>query len=284
MHYSAIIKRSVLFIVLSVFVFGGCKKTDSNPLSDEDDAGGYASDLSRVEWMSNDAISIADAAGNFYNGAYMKGTNTFGTCAIVSIDTLSSPHMLIVRFGNENCVCLDGKSRRGTISVSYSGHYTDSNQIHTITYDNYYVNNIQLSGNTKVTRVDTTVVGNWYYRVLVNDTMTLSPNVYVTWKGALTRKWISGYGSGDRSDDAFSISGNATLVRPNGHLFACDIQTPLKFALDCNYAESGVVNVTGFNGETRVLNYALGANTPGQCDNFAQLNIGVHVYQLAMSY
>ncbi len=284
MHYSTILKRSVLFLALSIFVFGGCKKTESNPLTDEDDAGGYASDASRIEWLSNDAISIADAAGNYYNGVYMKGTNTFGTCAIVAVDTNSSLHTITIFFGNENCMCLDGKNRRGNIIVTYSGNYSDSNQIHTIRYDNYYVNDIRLSGTTKVTRVDTTVVGNWYYRVLVNDTMTTTPNTYVTWKGALTRKWISGYNTGDRSDDAFSISGNTTLTRANGHAFSYAIQTPLKFALDCNYAETGVVNVTGFNGETRVLNYGLGNNTPNLCDNMAQLNIGVHVYQLTLDY
>lgn len=272
-------------MVLAIFAIGGCKKTDSNPLTDADDDGGYASDASRIEWMSNDAISIADAAGTFYNGVYMKTTNTFGTCAIVAVDSVSTPHTLTIRFGDVNCMCLDGKNRRGSIIVSYNGSYADSNKIHTISYDNYYVNDIRLSGTTKVTRVDTTVVGNWYYRVLVDDTMTTKPNTYVTWKGALTRKWISGYNTGDRSDDAFSISGNTTLVRPNGHLFTFDIQTPLKFALNCDYAESGVVNVTGFNGDTRVLNYALGNNgTPGSCDNAAQLNIGVHVYQLKLDY
>lgn len=283
MHYSAILKKSVLFAVFAIFAIAGCKKTDSNPLSDEDDAGGYASDASRIEWLSDDAISIADAAGNFYNGVYMKGTNTFGTCALVSIDTVSSPHVLIIRFGSENCMCLDGKNRRGNIVVRYSGKYTDSNKLHTISFQDYYVNDIRLSGTTKVTRVDTTVVGNWYYRVLVDDTMTTKPNEYVTWKGTLTRKWIAGYNTGDRSDDIYSVSGNTTIVRANAHLFAFDIQTPLQVALGCDYIQSGVANVTGFNGDTRVLNYALGNNgTPGQCDNRAQLNIGVHVYQLVL--
>ncbi len=283
MHYSTILKRGAFLLVFAIFAIGGCKKTDSNPLTDDDDAGGYASDASRIEWLSNDAISIADAAGNFYNGVYMKTTNTFGTCAIVAIDTVSTPHVLTIRFGNENCMCLDGKNRRGNIIVTYNGQYTSPNIIHTIKYDDYYVNNIRLSGNTKVTRIDTTVVGNWYYNVKVDDTMTTTPNKYVTWKGSLTRKWISGYATGDRNDDVYSISGNTTLVRENGHLFTFDIQTPLKFALDCDYAESGVVNVTGFNGDTRVLNYALGNNGPaGTCDNFAQLNVGVHVYQLTL--
>ncbi len=284
MHYSTILKRGVLFFAFALFIFGGCKKTDSNPLTDVDDAGGYASDASRIEWLSNDAISIVDAAGTYYNGVYMRTTNTFGACATVAPDTTTSnPHIIIIRFGDVNCQCLDGKNRRGNIIVTYYGQYTDSNSMHTITYDNYYVNDVRLSGITKVTRVDTTVVGNWYYKVNVNDTMTVTGNQYVTWKGSLVRKWVAGYATGDRSDDIYSISGGTTLVRANGHLFTFDIQTPLKFALNCDYAESGVVNVTGFNGDTRVLNYALGNNNaPGTCDNVAQLNIGEHVYQLTL--
>ena len=283
MHHNPILKKGVLFIVFSFFLFTACKKTESNPLSDDDDNGGYATDLSRIEWMSNDAISIADAAGDYYNGSYMKGTNTFGACATVSTDTLSNPHVLIVRFGNTNCQCLDGRNRRGTILISYTGDYSDSNKSHTITYQDYFVNDIQLTGNTKVIRVDTTVVGNWYYKVKVDDTMINTPNQYITWKGTLVRKWIAGYSTGDRNDNVFSISGSATLTRANGHFFACDIETPLQFALNCDYAESGVVNVAGYNGEARILNYGLGStNAPGTCDNAAQLNIGVHVYQIGL--
>lgn len=283
MHYSTLLKRGALLAVFTLFIMGGCKKTNTNAPGNEDDNGGYASDASRIEWLSNDAISICDAAGTFYNGAYMKATSTFGTCALVSVDTLTNPRVLTVRFGNENCLCLDGKNRRGNIVVTFGGQYSDSNIQHVITYDNYYVNDVRLSGNTKVTRIDTTVVGNWYYRVKVDDTMTRTPNKYVTWKGALTRKWIAGFGTGDRSDDIYSISGNATLVRENGHLFTCDIQTPLRFALNCDYAESGVINVTGLGTDTRILNYALG-NSGGVdfCDNDAQLNAGSSVYHLTL--
>lgn len=280
MQYSTVLKRGAFFVVLALFALGGCKKEGSSAatLSDVDDNGGYASDASKIEWLSNDAISIADAAGDFYNGVYVRTTNTFGTCAIVAVDTTNSPHILNISFGNVNCQCLDGKNRRGNIIVSYDGQYTDSNKIHNITYQDYYVNDVRLSGSTKVTRVDTTVVGNWYYRVVVNDTMTRTPNQYVTWKGTLVRKWIAGYATGDRSDNVYSISGNTTLVRENGHLFTFDIQTPLKFALNCDYAESGVVNVTGLNTDTRKLDYALGGNVTGDCDNQAQLTIGPATY------
>ena len=81
------------------------------------------------------------------------------------------------------------------------------------------------------------------------------------------------------TDDIFSISGNATITRANGHFFACDIATPLKAALNCDYIESGVVNVNGYTGVNtqRVLNYGA-----GNCDNIAQLNIGALVYQITL--
>lgn len=282
MHRNLIIKKGLLFLACSILLLSACKKRDSNPLSDTDDNGGYASDASKIEWLNNDVISIADAAGNFYNGQYMRTTNGFGACATVATDTLSDPHVLTIRFGNTNCKCLDGRNRRGTILVYYTGDYTDSQKLHTITYKDYYVNDYQLRGSVKVTRIDTTVVGNWYYKVFVDDTMVPAPNQYITWKGSLVRKWIAGYNTGEREDNVYSISGNATLVRANGHLFAFNIGTPLQFAQECDYAQSGVVNISGFGGN-RILDYSTSTTSArGQCDNDAQLDINGYIYQLKL--
>ena len=284
MQCNPVFKTGILFITVTMLFFTACKKNNSNPLSDVDDNGGYASDISKMEWINNDVISIADAAGNYYNGVYMRTTgttNTFGDCALVSTDTISVPHTLRVSFPSYNCLCLDGKNRRGSIIISYNGQYTDSNQIHTITYDNYFLNDQQLMGNVKVTRVDTTVIGDWYYKVKVSDTLVTTPNTWIVWQGNLVRKWLDGFATGDRSDNVYSISGGATLTRANGHIFACDIATPLKIAQACDYVETGVVNVTntGLTG-VRVLNYSLGT---GGCDVDAQLNIGEHVYQIKVN-
>ncbi len=282
MFIKPILKRASLFIVFSLFLVAGCKKTDSNPLSDADDNGGYAADGSKVEWLCNDAISIADAAGYFYNGQYMRTTNTFGACATVATDSLHSPRIVIIRFGDANCKCLDGRNRRGTIVVSFDSTYKKAGQIHTITFQDYYVNDVQLGGSILTTRVDTTVVGNWFYNVKTDVTMTTVPNQIVTWKGSLVRKWVAGYATGEREDNVYSVSGNATLTRANGHIFTFDINTPIQYAQNCDYAESGVITVTGYNGP-RTLNYGAGTDNPaGTCDDGAQLNIGVHVYQVKL--
>lgn len=282
MHCNLNFTKSALFIAFSTLVLGACSPAPNDVLSDTDDKGGYESDGSRIEWVNNDVISIADAAGLVYNGAYMRTTHTtIGTCATVGTDTISNPHTLTIRFGPTDCICLDGRARRGTIVVTYTGRYQDTGKVHTITYDNYYVNGNQVTGYVKTIRVDTTVAGDWYYKVLVSDSLNMSPDPlksqYVIWQGTLVRKWISGFGSGaDRSDDAFSISGTATLTRPNGHVFTFDIAAPLQFALNCDFCEAGIVNVSGYTGN-RTVNYGAGG-----CDNLAQCSIGASVFNVTL--
>jgi hypothetical protein len=282
MYCNLILKRAALFIVFSMLLFTACKKKNSNPLNDADDNGGYASDASKIEWLSNDAISIADAGGNYFNGNYMRTTNPFGNCASVSIDSLHTPRLLIIRFGDVNCMCLDGRNRRGTIVVQFDTAYNVANRQHQITFQDYHVNDVKLDGNIIVTRIDTTVVGNWFYNVKSSLSMTSVPNQIVTWQGSLVRKWVDGYATGDRGDNIYSLSGAATLTRANGHIYVFNINTPIQFAENCDYAESGVITVSGYNG-ARVLNYGAGSNNPvGTCDNDAQLNIAEHVYQIKL--
>ncbi len=283
MQFIPMLKKGLLFSVCAIALFGACKKGTSNPIQDTDDNGYYAGEASRAEWINNDVLSLADVAGNYYNGSYMRTTSTFGNCASVATDTVNNPHTLIIRFGNTNCKCLDGRYRRGTIIISYDGKYNDQYNIHTLTYQDYYVNDYKVAGNIKYSRIDTTVTGNWYYNVKMDDTI-LTPNLSrIVWRGSLVRKWIAGYNTGEREDNVYSISGAATLIRPNGHQFSFDIATPLTVSNECDYISSGKVNVFGYGKTYRVLDYApSNTSATGECDNVAQLNADGHIYPLKM--
>ena len=292
MHFNFNFKRSAFVVVISAFlisssalVFQACRSTPKDALLNADDQGsGYASDASRIEWANDDVISIADAVGELYNGYYMRTAHTtiLGECCIPGVDTSTpgQPHTFVIRFGTADCVCLDGRKRKGTIIVSYNGEYSDAGQVHTITFDNYYINDNQLTGSITTTRVDTTIAGDWYYNVTSKDSMNISQDPlnsqFVVWAGSFVRKWVTGFTTNDRSDDIFSISGTGLLTRPDGNTFTFGIATPMQIALSCDYCESGVVNVIGFAGD-RVLNYGAGT-----CDQNAQLNIGPTVYALKM--
>ncbi|NCX95017.1 MAG: hypothetical protein EBX41_01160 [Chitinophagia bacterium] len=284
MYFNKTIRFSAIVAFAALFLSVGCikSKKETNAMSDGEDNGGYAGDASKIEWINNDVISLADAAGTYYNGVYMRVTNTFGDCATVATDTLSNPHVITIRFGDKNCRCLDGNNRRGSIVISYYGRYSDSNSSHTITYHNYAFNDMQLKGNVVATRVDTTVVGSWYYNIKVDDTLVTKPNAYLKWKGLLVRRQVAGYTTGDRSDNEYTVSGSATLTRENGHVFVFDIATPLHFTQDCPYVKSGVVNVSGYLG-ARIINYGFNGSTlAGGCDRDAQLKIGLYTYNIQL--
>ena len=281
MHCNSIFRKGAFFIVISMLLSCafGCRRV-ANTLSNPDDNGGYASDASRIELYNDDAISITDAAGVNYNSGYI-GTEG---CVTVATDTTDIPHTIIVRFGN--CAGFDGKVRSGSIIVSYNGEYTDPGQVHTITFDNYFINSTQLTGSIQTIRIDTTITGNWYYRINVNDSLNMSQDPqqsqYVVWNGSLVRKWVQGYSvqgtdSMNRSQQIFSVSGSATLTRANLHVFTFSISTPLQVAIDCGFVESGVVNVSGYDGP-RILNYGTGT-----CDPNAQLAIGVNTYEITLT-
>ena len=285
MRCKSIYGAGALILVISMLLFNACHQSAVNPSLSADDNGGYASDASRLEFATDDAISLADAAGATYNSAFMRNANGsrttyIGHCASVGVDTNDNPHTLSINFGDTDCVCLDGRKRRGYIWVTYSGNYTDASQMHTISFDNYFVDNNQLGGTIQTWRVDTTVTGNWYYNVQVNDTMTVSnggsQNLTSVWQGNLERRWIRGYDSSDRTSEVFFISGAATLTRANGNVFTMAIATPLQVTIGCNFIESGVIDVSSPAGSRR-LDYGTGG-----CDQNANLYIGLTSYSIGL--
>jgi hypothetical protein len=283
MHCMSILKKGAFFLIIPMLLLNACKHSgNTNVFTGDDTGSGYPSDGSRAEFVTEDVISIADVAGTIFNGAYIGSTSNSlpSNCASVATDTISIPHTLIIRFGDNDCTCFDGRKRKGTIVVSYFGEYTDTASTHIITFSNYFINDNQVTGSIQTTRKDTTITGNWYYNVTVNDSLNMSQDPlksqFVIWTGNLVRKWVSGYSTIDRTQFVFSISGSATLIRPNGHSFSFAIATPLQVAIGCNFVQSGLVNVTGYSG-ARVLNYGTGS-----CDALAQLKIGVNVNDVTL--
>ncbi len=267
-------------LTVAIFIFmASCHRKAKDTLTNTDDNGGYASDNVKMEQNSSDVVSMADiaAATNSGSGLRTSGT-TIGGCATVTNDSVGAIHTLTIDFGTSNCTCLDGKNRRGKIIVTYTGRYKDAGSTHTITYNNYFVNDNQLSGLKTVTNMGTNTSGQVYYTVTVNDTLNLGAgNGQIVWAGSRTRTWLSGYDTHVWSDDSYEISGTTTLTRANGNMFTMNIITPLKVAYGCAWIKSGKATVTRPSGVTATLDYG-----DGNCDNEAQLTIGTHTYNITL--
>jgi len=277
MRLPAVFKSGIVLVVLGIGFVYSCNKPPANSSLGNDDNGGYASDASRIELFTDDAISLMDIAGTYFTPDYIADS----TLATVTWDTIDEPRTLQVIFSaTQDATCLDGRKRRGSVSVTYSGRYSDTGtaNIHNITFNNYYVDGYQVSGTIQYVRIDTTVIGNWYYQVYVNDSVTITPGSYVTWNGTMLRQWIAGDSTATRTDDVFSISGNPTLMRPDMHRFTFSIAAPWQVALNYNYVEAGSANIAGPQG-ARTINYG-----NGYTDNIAQLYFGGNEYTISLSY
>jgi hypothetical protein len=276
-------RQGAFLVATAMLSLTACKHDNNNAQQQPpnvDENGGYASDYARMEQNSNDVISISDAAYASGSGAANLRTtqNTIAGCATITNDTMAIPHVLTIDFGT-NCTGLDGKVRSGEIIIYYTGHYKDSGSAHTITFNNYYVNGNQVTGSQTVTNMGNNSSGQVYYNIADNDTLNLGANNgYISWQSHRVRTWVQGYNTAIRIDDVYSITGNATLTRANGHVFTFVITSPLLVALDCPWIKSGVVTVTASDGSTATLDYG-----NGNCDSEAQLTINGHTYNITLS-
>jgi len=287
MKYQTILKNGALIVAASLLTLAACKRsTNATPaLTSSDDNGGYATDAATLENTSNDVISISDvaAAGN---GSTLRVTSP---CATVTRSVIGTDSMLTINFGAADCLCADGKTRKGEIIVSYTGAYKDSGTVRTITYNNYYVNDNKVTGSKSVTNVGTNSSGEVWYNVVLNDTITLTTDSVISWTAHRTRTWLTGYTTATRDDDSYSIadatgSAGTVLTRANGHVFTFSITSPLKIAYDCNYIESGILDISSstFTGGDRILDYSYSLTSTGSCDDLAKLTIGSHTYIITL--
>jgi hypothetical protein len=252
-----------------LIVFSACKK-DGNNTDETEEETGYAEEHARLEQTFDDAESLSDEA--FTNGgSQLKGGQyLLSSCATVTKDTVSNPHTLTIDFGTTNCLCNDGRYRRGQIIVTYTGKYRDSGYTHTISFNNYYVNDNKVTGTRTVTNKGLNSNGKPYFEIAINGAIILDSN-----KGTIskvcnrTRTWVAGSNTLVRLDDVYEITGSGTLTRANNTTVAVNITSPLVAAASCNWIKQGTVQLTPQNKPLRTLDYG-----NGNCDNKATLTVG----------
>jgi hypothetical protein len=262
---------SGICIMVLLVTFAACKKDNNNAtdVSTEEDSG-YAEEQARMEQSFDDAESLSDEAYTNGASALKGGAYLLSSCATVTKDTISNPHTLTIDFGTANCLCNDGRYRRGQIIVTYAGKYRDSGYVRTIGFNGYYVNNNQVTGTRQITNMGHNSNGHLYYNISVNGAIVLDSNKgTITQVSTRTRTWVNGENTLVLADDVYEITGSGTLTRPNNTTVAENISSPLIVANNCQWIKQGIMQLTPQGKATRSLNYG-----NGNCDNQAVLTVG----------
>ncbi|GAA3935514.1 hypothetical protein [Hymenobacter algoricola] len=189
-------------------------------------------------------------------------------CAQRSYD--AATRTLTIDFGTVNCLCPNGKTRRGKIVVVFSpGVYRQAGAVTTVTLVNYFVNDNQHTG----TRIFTNT-GSGSFTLDVQNASVVTPNGTHSWTSQRQYTRTAGFGTATILDDAYQISGQATGTNRRGVSYTAAVQQPLvkKFAVGCaRHFTTGTVLITNSKDKTLLLNYD--PTGSAACDNIATITV-----------
>ncbi len=266
--------RLLVMSMATVFILftSGCKKDDKN---EKDQDTGSAVDHAFAEATYDDVNTISDQAAITgalwtYKSGGMENT-LLSNCATITHDTTITPKLLIIDFGTSNCLCSDGRYRRGRILVTYSGAYRDSSSSHTISFNNYYVNDYKVDGSKTVTNGGHNSNGNLFFNISVNGLITAPGGQTLDWNSTRVREWTQGESTiFDWTDDVYQITGTASGNSFLGKNFTASISSPLVVALNCRWIKDGDLEFTPAGLYTRYIDYG---HIGGNCDRLAKVTI-----------
>ena len=268
---SIVFRRSMLTTLIFAIVFSACNKQSES--TDETPDNRLAARDAIAEALFEELNVISDHAirtSSSGNKTEANESPLLNNCVTITIDTLSVPHVMTIDFGDENCLCGDGKWRRGQIIVTFTGPYHQPGTVITHGFNNYFVNDNQVEGSRIMTNLGPNEDGHPEYETVVDATITLSNNQgVIAWQANRLRTWIEGYTTPMWYDDVFLITGSGSHSHSNGGNFTRTIITPLRKELSCHHFVSGVVQTIPENKPVRTLDYG-----DGTCDNIATLTIG----------
>jgi len=265
-----------------VLLFSSCQQEEN--LSQENDQ----EEEAVIEMTSNgedeleDALELAARSEAAFS-AGQGGRVDWSLCATVTWN--KETHQIIIDFG-DGCVGPRGRIHRGKIIVTYSVASADHFADKVITFENYFVNDTQVTGAIEVRDIRVNSEENMQCSVRLVDLRIIFPNGRdITFNGKRIREWLAGFGDDEPSNNIFRITGSLEGVTSSGRLITQEITEPVISDWSC--ASSGffarvsgkieITRLSGFGVRKRIIFYGDGA-----CDNVILIITVRRIYELAL--
>lgn len=247
--------KHLTLAVLATAALAACKKDkDTDPVDVDYSA---ASDNARAQDAFDDMLTQVDQAATD-NGLR---ENEDGCDPTITIDTVAMPHTMDIDFGSVNCTANNGRQRRGTLHVTFTGGYRHPGTVITITPVNYYVNDNHVEGTKTITNMGEDQNGHLYYTIVVDGTVTAADNSWThTHHAERVRTWIQGSDTQTWLDDVYLITGGGEGVNRHGRHYTTQITNALRIELNCAWkVTQGTVVVTPDDKPARTIDYGNGS-------------------------
>lgn len=265
--------RKSLLIFTAVAMIASCKK-DKDEEAPADNDTTAAVENARAESAFNDVANVSDEAASVAASStpVIAADRPTTSCATITL-TPGTPNRLTIDFGTTDCLCNDNNYRRGKIYVDFTGNYRDSASVHTISFDNYFINFNQLTGTKTVTNNGRNAAGNLSYSVAVNGSIIWDAQYgggTSTHTSSRNREWIAGENTWQWNDDTYLITGTSSGTTKNGSTYTLATVTPLKKRIGFKHFSDGIADFTPQGKATRRIDYGY---IGGAEDNLAQVTV-----------
>jgi hypothetical protein len=246
-------------LAMDTLLLSSCRK-------DEDQAVLEAVDLKNESLNSfvDKNLSADEEAASLKNmtGGSVCGWGVyFSDCASITEDSETFPKTITIDFG-DGCTGPNGITRSGIMYVHLTAPMDETGAIRTVTFENYQINSISVTGSRVTTNLGANDDGHPQFSREVNIAFTQNGSTFTRqFSSVLT--WLSGYDTEECFDNSWMMTGSGTGTRPDGTVVPRVITSPLYYSHECGYIYQGVMQSTPPVGNITV-DYG-----NGTCDNYA---------------
>jgi len=242
----------------------------------------YASELfDEVEDLGDEAVDYLETESiKSTSEADFNRYNKLSPCATITKIYKEDTVEITIDFGEENCLCNDGRNRRGKILINHYGYYWGEGEAEIIyTFDNYFVDDNQLLGTRNVYRY-TNEEQHRVSEVLADGSVILAEDAgTISWHRERVREVVEGSETYHKYDDVIEVTGSSNATLADGTEITSEITSPLirDFASGCyRYFVSGTRVIT-IGEEEIIIDFG-----DGTCDNLAEFtrNGETHTYEI----
>jgi hypothetical protein len=267
-------------IILATALYSCQKENSSSPNQTvtEDQAVTYSDESTQTEASFDDVEDIsmqaADeesfvSAPNARIFPFMHLRSRLGPCAVITVTPNDStyPKTVTIDFPGDGCWCADGKHRKGTITLFFTGPIRRPGSVVTITLSNFYLNRAHIEGTKTISNLSEN--GAIKFTVQVTGGKVTFPNGRgYKYESLKYKAQIEGAATNDVSDDVYKIEGRSKTEFNNGLTINLNTESPLIKKVACDWISDGTLKIK-INDRVLFLDY--GAPNNGDCDNKALL-------------
>lgn len=251
-------KYSLILIALlgASVAFTACQKEDAdNPAFEED--------LVTNEDVATAANLFQDTEDEADLQVETRGGGLDCPAVAVSPDDGTFPRTITIDYGPDGCEGPGGRLRQGRIIVFQTGQMASPGATRTITFENFFVDGVQVQGTKTLANVSAGTDGITFTRTVDGGSLTFPDGDVAYWQASHVLTQVAGADTPAMIDNVFEIAGGSSGANRNGVAFTVGITEPLTKRKNCPWIVSGVKAIT-INGRTRTLDYGDGA-----CDRIA---------------